>query len=133
MAESVNRAMGIVRNCAWAMAVGMATVASAESLPDPTRPPDALSVTGADYAGGQTGPVLQSVLIGPRRAEAIINGQLVRVGDKFGEARVVQISESEVVLRTGKDVRKLKLFPGIEKRLPVVQGNAKSGNRKSKG
>ena len=39
-----------------------------------------------------------------------------RVGDKFGEGRVVRITESEVAIRTGEATEVLKLIPGIDKR-----------------
>jgi MSHA biogenesis protein MshK len=41
----------------------------------------------------------------------------VNLGEKFGDARVVKISESEVVLRNGSNLQTLKLFPGLEKQL----------------
>lgn len=47
---------------------------------------------------------------------ATVNGRMVKVGDRVGEARVVRISETEVVLRNGGSVETLKLFPGMEKR-----------------
>lgn len=62
------------------------------------------------------GPVLQSVLISARRKSAIIGGQVVGLGEKYGEARVVKITESEVVLKTGTVTEILRLFPDVEKR-----------------
>jgi len=56
------------------------------------------------------------VLISPTRRVAVIDGQTVALGEKFGEARVVRIAEDEVVLRNGQDQQVLKLFPAIEKR-----------------
>jgi MSHA biogenesis protein MshK len=132
MAESVNRMPKAIQGCIWSMALVLAPLAfAADSLPDPTRPPDASNAPGSEYETGQvTGPMLQSVLVGPQRAEAIINGQLVKIGDKFGDARVVKIDESEVVLRNGKDVQKLKLFPGIEKRSFANRIDVKPGKGK---
>jgi MSHA biogenesis protein MshK len=103
-------------------------VAIAEKMVDPTRPP-----TAPDYAqdaGAVASPVLQSVLISSGRSEAIISGRLVHVGEQLGDARVVKISESEVVLRNGNDLQTLKLFPSIEKRLTTLGYTAtKPGNR----
>lgn len=90
----------------------------AATLVDPTVPP---AVVAGDASAGDkaqpvpSGPVLQSVLISPTRVVAIINGQTVKVGDKYGEARVVRIAEGEVVLRNGNQLQTLKLFPDIEK------------------
>lgn len=99
-------------------------VASAAELADPTRPPPAFE-NAAQGEAANNGPVLQSVLIAPGRKEAVISGQTVTVGQKFGDARVEKIAESEVVLRSGKNVQTLKLFPGMEKS-PATR---KSGSR----
>ena len=89
--------------------------AHAAPFADPTRPPSA----GADAGpGGQAaaGPRLESVLIAPDRRIAVISGQPVTLGGKFGDARVVRISESEVVLQNGDQRETLKLFPEVEKK-----------------
>jgi MSHA biogenesis protein MshK len=98
----------------------------AENLVDPTRPPASLGLAheGANSASA-SGPVLQSVLISPGRVVAVISGRTVMLGDKFGEARVVKISESEVQLRSDTDLQTLKLFPGIEKRLSTSRADTK--------
>lgn len=89
----------------------------AQDLPDPTRPPAVMDARPEPTAGVQAGgPVLQSVLISPTRKAAIISGRTVALGEKFGDARVVKITETEVVLRNGKEMQTLKLFPEIEKR-----------------
>lgn len=93
--------------------------AAAQTLTDPTRPPPSLAAPRQEAGGTPAAPVLQSVMIGARRAQAIINGQTVQVGDRVGDARVATISEAEVVLRSGKNTQTLRLFPGIEKR-PVA-------------
>ena len=88
----------------------------AQELADPTRPPSSfMEGNTGDVQQAASGPVLQSVLISPRRREAIISGQTVKVGDSLGESKVVRITENEVVLRTGKALQTLKAFPGIEK------------------
>ncbi|WP_292934458.1 hypothetical protein [Noviherbaspirillum sp.] len=104
----------IIRFATACLVFGVHFIAVAQVLSDPTRPPAAAS---SELASGQaaTGPILQSILISPHRAEAIINGQTVKVGDKVGDAKVVKITESEVLLSSGKDLKALKLFPNIEK------------------
>lgn len=88
----------------------------AENFRDPTLPP-----TGFESRVLNPGPAsngdqqLQAILIAPGRSFATIGGQSFRVGDSLGDARIVKINESEVVLRNGKEVSRLKLFPGIEK------------------
>lgn len=94
---------------------GLAQATLAQALPDPTRPPGS-----AEY--GISGPVesgLQSIV---RRAgekpRAIIHGQLVPLGGKVGEARLIAIHEDSVVLCAADGSREtLTLTPGISKTL----------------
>lgn len=94
--------------------LGAATVLAAP-FADPTRPPGALgeqAQAGADAAA----PRLQSVLIAPDRRIAVINGQTVPLGGMYAGARLVRISESEVVLQSGEEKQTLKLLPEVERR-----------------
>lgn len=91
-------------------------VAGAENLPDPTRPPASLGIApDGTTSDSNPGPRLQSVLIAPGRRVAIVSGKTVEVGGKVGGATVAAISEGEVVLRNGKNLQTLKLFPEVEK------------------
>lgn len=92
-----------------------ANAAAAEALSDPMRPPVVVAPQ-ADVSSTPTGPILQSVMISPQRRAAIIGGQTVTIGGKFGNARVIKISESEVVLESDGKLQTLSLFPGVEKR-----------------
>jgi MSHA biogenesis protein MshK len=102
------------------------SLAHSQTMMDPTRPPAEFD-RGAAVAN--TGPVLQSVLIASGRSEAIISGQTVRLGEKFGDAQVIKITDTEVVLRNGKDLQTLRLFPSIEKRPTYSHAGTKSGGR----
>lgn len=115
MAESVSKA-GMFRLLMLSMLL-LASVAHAgaqDNFPDPTRPPAALGGGGVASTAA-SGPVLQSVLIAPRRKVAVISGETVQVGDRLGDARVTKIAEGEVVLVRGGQTQTLRLFPGIEK------------------
>lgn len=87
-------------------------------LDDPTRPPAVLAAPGGAGIDGVSaepaGPQLQSILVsrepGGRRV-AVINGEMVGQGMKVGGATVVRVGETEVVLRRGKSLETLKLFP----------------------
>jgi MSHA biogenesis protein MshK len=86
-------------------------------LADPTRPPAAgagMAQAGQDDA--PAGRQLQSVLLSGGRKVAVIDGKMVPLGGMIGDARVVRIGETEVVLKTGQETETLKLFPGVEKR-----------------
>ncbi len=86
----------------------------AQTLTDPTKPPAEILAPGL----GQTVPPkesgLQSIFISPTRRAAIINGQMVELGAKLGDARLVGISESVVVLERAQGRQVLALFPGVE-------------------
>jgi MSHA biogenesis protein MshK len=101
------------------VAVGFIS-ASALAQVDPMRPPDAPdAVAPADVDRS----VLKSILISPQRTEALIGDKVVRVGERIGNAHVVKISESEVILRDENGLQTLKLFPGIEKRIIAAGGH----------
>ena len=100
-------------------------MAQSGQLVDPTRPPTALGAP-VDATNGEppvpAGPNLQSILVAPTRVEAIINGKTVKVGDMVGEAKVIKISDNEVVLRNGKEKQVLKLFENVEKNMSAKRG-----------
>lgn len=112
----LSRAASMGAHLALLMACLPAAAALAQPLADPTRPPR----TG-DLATPAAGPaatlgVLQSVMIADSMREAIISGRVVHVGDRHDDARVLKITEGEVVLRTAEGLQTLKLYPGIETR-----------------
>lgn len=102
----------------------------AQLLSDPTRPP-------ADYATGAAGPdadagaTLQSVMISPTHRAAIISGVLVRQGERFGDAVLVKVAESEVVLKGSGGVQVLRLYPGVDMREtgPAAEKGARRADR----
>lgn len=114
-----------------------ATAFAQADLADPTRPPAGL-VAEATSSEAVTGPVLQSVLI-PRkgRAMAVIGGQPVRLGEMYGESRLIKLTEWEAVLEGPSGVERLLLTPGIEKtniamkktnKSPVLRRTQSEGN-----
>lgn len=89
----------------------------AENLPDPTRPPIDAKGELLPTSDFRSGPVLQTILISPKRRAAIINGQMVALGEKYGEAKVIEINESYIVLKKGEGTETLRLFPNVTKRI----------------
>jgi MSHA biogenesis protein MshK len=79
---------------------------------DPTRPPAVIS-SGPGETGAASVPLLQSVMISPSERSAIIGGERVKLGGKFGDARVVKITESEVVLRSATGNETLRMYPEV--------------------
>lgn len=100
----------------------LATMAQAETLPDPTRPPAAVlaaqqsavaDVTESEEAA--TG--LQAVLL--RRSGkplAIINGQTVHLGGKLGDARLVRLTETTAVLDGPNGRETLRLIQDVSRK-----------------
>ncbi|OGA11698.1 MAG: hypothetical protein A3D95_11575 [Betaproteobacteria bacterium RIFCSPHIGHO2_12_FULL_69_13] len=104
----------MIRLAASVFCALLASAAQGAPFADPTRPPNASESDPGSAAAA--GPRLESVLIAPNRRFAVISGQTVRVGDTFGEAKVVRITESAVVLRKGEELETLKLIPEVDKR-----------------
>jgi len=100
----------------------------AENLPDPTRPPAALSENGGDATGYQ-GPGLQSIYVSPSRREATVDGQPVKVGGKIGDATVIGITDDSVIVREGKELRTLRLFPSLVEMRALPAASRKTGEK----
>jgi MSHA biogenesis protein MshK len=84
---------------------------------DPTRPPAGFGTGAADTERETTGGVrLQTVMISPTQRAAIINGVMVRLGEKYGDAVLVKVSENEVVLKGGGAQQVLRIHPEVDMR-----------------
>lgn len=121
MAKYLNVAakQAIIQSLLAGLLYAMCLTIAAQTLVDPTRPPPGAGPIAHEDKTAivpNAGPALQSILISPLRVEAIISGRTIKLGDKFGDAKVVKITENAVVLRNGNDSQTLKLFPDIEKR-----------------
>lgn len=95
-----------------------------ESLPDPTRPPTGLGTApvGGAVGGGVPAepekPVLSSVIISVKGAPtAVIGGQVMHVGERLGEQRIVRITETAVVLSGARGQETILLTPAAEKKM----------------
>jgi MSHA biogenesis protein MshK len=86
----------------------------AEELVDPTQPPAGFGQS-ATVAPETSGPILQSIVVSPTRKIAIISGKMLKVGDKYGDARILSINDNEVVLLSGGNREVLKLYPSLRK------------------
>lgn len=114
-------------------------------LADPTRPPAQAAVPVGDAASAAAvAPAaigLQSVILsrdGKGRPAAVINGEVVQLGGKVGEARLVKVAEDHVVLLSAEGRETLRLMPAAEKIMKVGAGktagsigmNAAKGEKK---
>lgn len=96
------------------MAMLAVAPAKGQGLTDPTRPPASLADPSAVAEPG--GPVLQSVMLSPNRKVAVISGEMVALGGKYGDARLVKLTETEAVLQSGRETTVLRLYPQVVKR-----------------
>lgn len=107
----------------WGLLLGiLPAVVFAGVLRDPTEVPAEVAAPIA-AAGEATTPDsgLQSVIIAPGRRAAIINGQNVEQGGKYGDSRLIRVNENSVVLRGPQGKQVLMLFPGVEIKKSVAQ------------
>lgn len=90
---------------------------NAEELPDPTRPPAGLIAPLAAPASGvvvSQPPGLQSIIISQNRRAAIIGGETVELGGKYGDAKLIEVNEGSVVLRSAQGRQVMTLFPDVK-------------------
>lgn len=93
---------------------------------DPTRPPpEAMTAPAGDGAPAlpteSKGPRLESVLVGRNyegREIAVIDGKIVRRGEKFNGAVLVKVTANTAVLKHGGREEVLRLFP------PIIDGKS---------
>jgi MSHA biogenesis protein MshK len=117
---------------ALSMLLASVQAAAQKGLVDPTRPPTmAPSPQATAEAPEPPGPQLQSVLLAPGRKIAVINGESVALGEKLGEETLVRVTETEVTLKRGREMRVLKLYPSVEK--SSVRQSAVGDKSKAKG
>jgi MSHA biogenesis protein MshK len=62
------------------------------------------------------------VLIAPGRSVAVVDGEMVRIGSRLGDAEVVKIDESGIVLRSSGRTETLKLLPDAKRAAPRTSG-----------
>lgn len=88
---------------------------SLSALADPTAPEYTQTLpTTADEAPVAALPTLSYIQIGQKRS-AVINGQLVKVGDRIASYTVAQISARQVVLQQDDQRLVLSLFQTMKK------------------
>ncbi len=115
---------------AFIVGVAWISVAGAQGLVDPTRPPGGLA--GSVDAVVALGPVLQTVMLSPSRKVAVISGEVVALGGSYGGARLVKLTESEAVLKNGAETTVLRLYPMVEKRVTdSTQGSSRKNAEKT--
>ena len=84
---------------------------------DPTRPPASMLAERLVDRAPHQAPQLQSVLLGHgRRPAAVINGELVMVGDRIAAGRLVRLDERRAVIQGTEGETTLFLTPLVAKK-----------------
>lgn len=110
--------------------VAAVTVAQAQTLVDPTRPPATVENPAPGDGENQPATGLQIIIRSNcGTPAAIVNGEYVLLGGHVGDARVVAIGEDSITLKSAAGKETLKLMPGIEK-TPAKSG---AGEAEKKG
>ena len=102
----------------------------AEELPDPTRPPviSAMPAIAASGVADNQPARLQSIIISKTRRAAIIDGETVELGDKHGDAKLIEVNEGSVVLRGTQGRQVMTLFPDVK----MTLSRTPAGNKEQK-
>ena len=128
------REKAVARGAGLNLALCLALLAPAAlaQVSDPTRPPEGLAAASDRETGDGGGPTLQSVMISPSGRAAIISGITVKQGQKYGDAVLVKVAESEVVLKGSAGTQVLKLHPAVDKRVAAAESQAGGAPRKAR-
>jgi len=107
----------LITACRWlVLSVVLPNGATAQELPDPTRPPAGWGATPSpDTATLQKGPGrLQMIVRTPgEQPWALIDGRRVNIGDRIDGERLVTLTATDAVLTGSDGARRLSLTPGM--------------------
>lgn len=93
-----------------------APVAHGSALPDPTAPPARAVATPAASPTEAT-LALTAIKLSRGQKLAVIDGRELAVGERYQDARIVRIDENQVILRRGRELTVLSLYPDVEKKV----------------
>lgn len=88
---------------------------SSGSFADPTAPEAELQPAGVATQAPEPVPKLSLIRSEGRSYQALINGVLVKTGDKVGPYQVLSISAGQVILQQGEKKLQLNLFNSTTK------------------
>jgi MSHA biogenesis protein MshK len=91
----------------------------AQGLSDPTRPPRELLGGGlaeSQLASPGNSPA-QVIIISKNRRQATINGRTVNLGERYGNATLVGISDEQIVLRKPESTEVIRLYSSVNRRM----------------
>jgi len=89
----------------------------AQGLSDPTRPPPEIlgGRAVAPEPAASSSPA-QVVIISKDRRQVTINGRTVGLGERYGNATVVRITDEEIVLQRPEATETIKLYSSVQRK-----------------
>jgi len=101
-------------SCLFFIALFSAFTVSAQSV-DPTKPLSNDGLPSMTNAGKtiKAELILESIVHGYEVHTAVINGQVLKVGDSILQYKLVAVNNSSVVLRSEEKRLKLSVFSGV--------------------
>ena len=122
----------VLHTLAFGLAAGVAGQACGQALSDPTRPPDAFRVPLGSAPAAPVASQFASqpvVILSSDRRQVTINGQTAQLGGRIGNAKVIRISDTEVVLQSTDSTETIKLYGAVEKKLLKPMPEVFKGSR----
>ena len=114
-------------------------MAQAQTMRDPTVAPNAAGAVGpsSSFATGGAGLGVQgdpgvrafTIIIRNGKPSLVVGTRLYVQGQKLGGETIDRITETEIWLRTGRVVRKVPQFPGIERHAPLEPAACKPNKK----
>ena len=91
----------------------LALPAAAETANDPMRPPGKALTAGAKAGKKAVSERyrLDSIIIGPERRQAIINGRLLGLGESIDGSKLIEVQATQVTLQVAGKPYVLTLLP----------------------
>lgn len=114
------------------LAAGAAGGARGQVLSDPTRPPDAFRPSPGSVPAEPAASQFSSrpvVILSADRQQATINGQTVKIGGRIGDAKLIRISDTEVVLQSADRIETIRLYGAVEKKMHKPMPEVLKGSR----
>jgi len=101
-------------SCLFFIALFSAFTVSAQNV-DPTKPLSKGGYPSISHTGKTTKAelILESIVHGYEVHTAVINGQVLKVGDSILQYKLVAVNNTSVVLRSAEKRLKLSVFSGV--------------------
>ena len=105
-----------MRSCIVLVMFMLPIAAWGQVMSDPTRPPFEVG-EGGDLTENPVSVVkakgLLSVIIASDRCAAIIDGKMIKLGENYADAILVEVNAQGVVLQSARGLHSMELFPEV--------------------